>query len=296
MGKAQTIGFALGRLVERAITIVFVALAGGAVGVFLGQSEEFFAIGAVVGAVLGLVIGIARAARRTAAAKGSAGRIGTIVAITAEAPPGAPLHHHTYVLIDDQGKRRKFKLTPEQARTFSQRFAMGDVGRYTAAGSTLASFDTVSASAPVRPKTGVRVFISYAHGADQEGQMAQYASEVFASSGLEPWLDRTEIKPGTRLRDELVQRIEEAQFFVPLLSPDYLASEWCLKEFEVAAQAGIPMRPMKIVEGTLVPPPYLKSLYETRAGDPVYLDLTSRDAPRRLREMAEAMAVSASRP
>lgn len=295
MSKAASIGFALGRFVERVVTIAVMALAGGAVGAFLGQSAEFAAIGAAAGAGLGLVIGIARAARRKAAAHGKAGRIGTIVAITAEAPPGAPQYHHTYVLIDDQGKRRKFKLTPEQARTFSQRFAVGDVGRFTAAGSNLASFDTVSPTAPVRPNTGVRVFISYAHGADRDGQMAQYASEVFAASGLEPWFDRTQVKPGTRLRDELVQRVEEAHFFVPLLSPAYLVSEWCLKEFEVAAEAGIPMRPIKITAGTLVPPPYLKSLYETRAGDPVYLDLTSREAPRRLREMAEEMAGSASR-
>ena len=50
------------------------------------------------------------------------------------------------------------------------------------------------------------------------------------------------------------------------------------------------MRPIKIVEGQLVPPPYLKGVYATRAGDPVYLDLTSRHAPKKLREMAEEMA------
>jgi hypothetical protein len=242
------------------------------------------------------MIGMIRAGRRAAAATGTSGRIGTLVAISSEAPPGAPWYHHTYVLIDEQGKRRKFRLTPEQAKTFSELFAVGDVGRFTTAGSTLASFVPASPDAPVRPKTGIRVFISYAHGLDREGQMAQYASEVFATAGLEPWLDRTEVKPGQKLREELVKRIADADFFVPLLSPDYLTSEWCLREFETAADARVAMRPIKIVEGPLVPPPYLKSLYESRAGDPVYLDLTSRHAPEKLRQMAEGMATAKRAP
>jgi hypothetical protein len=68
-----------------------------------------------------------------------------------------------------------------------------------------------------------------------------------------------------------------------------MASEWCLHEFETAAQAGIPIKPIKISESRLVPPPYLSALYEKTAGDPVYLDLTSRHAPQKLRELAEDM-------
>lgn len=81
VSKTESIGFAVGRFVERVITIGLMALAGAAVGGFLGQSGEGAALGTAAGAALGVVISIAWAARRKAAAQGKAGRIGAIVAI-----------------------------------------------------------------------------------------------------------------------------------------------------------------------------------------------------------------------
>lgn len=130
---------------------------------------------------------------------------------------------------------------------------------------------------------GVKVFISYAHGEDPEGQMAEYVAEVFAASGLDPWLDRQALQPGQKLRSELVERIRQSDFFVPLLSRPYVTSDWCLREFETAAKAQVPMRPLKISAEPLIPPPYLKDLYERMAGEPVFLDMHSRHAPARLR-------------
>ena len=217
MSALHTIGFKVGRLVERVITLAFSGLAGGIVGSILAGGGDGFVPGAIFGVFVGAAIAAIRAGRRAAAARAQTGRIGTLMAISSEAPPGAPWYHHTYVLIDEQGRRHKFRLTPEQARTFSGQFAVGDVGRFTAAGNTLASFVPASPEAPVRPKTGIRVFISYAHELDREGQMAEYAAEVFAAAGLEPWVDRTAVKPGQKLREELVKQIAGADFFVPLL-------------------------------------------------------------------------------
>jgi hypothetical protein len=97
---------------------------------------------------------------------------------------------------------------------------------------------------------------------------------------------------GQKLRSELVERIRRSDFFVPLLSRPYVTSDWCLREFETAAEARVPMRPLKISAEPLTPPPYLKDLYERMAGEPVFLDMHSRRAPARLRQMAEEMAGS----
>jgi hypothetical protein len=299
MAAAGRVGLFFESLITLVVVVAVCAVVGFmAVSISGGRNDE-----AVGGAIAGAAIGgglvllkrlVQGAVRGRAKLKGSAD-LGTIVAMSKEPHPGAPWYHGFYVLIDIQGKRHKLKVPPEQAKTFSERFAVGDVGRVIASRKELVQFVPASATAPVRPKAGVRVFVSYAHGRDQEGQMAEYMAEVFQTAGLEPWLDKTEVKPGQKLRDELAARIRDADFFVPLLSPEYVSSDWCLKEFETAADAGIPMRPIKISEGRLVPPPYLKKIYDEKAGEPVYLDMTSREAPAKLRAMAEEMAGKAQR-
>ncbi len=285
--------------IESLIAPVLAAGAGWVIGYFMaagssgGRSGDGTAgalAGAVLGALLVLVPRWLRAAWRGRARHAAPGEFGTIVAISKEPPPGAPWYHWLYVLVDVQGRRLKLKVPAGQAKAFSERFAVGDVGRIVVSGKELVQFAPASETAPVRPKTGIKVFVSYAHGHDREGQMAEYLAQVFRTAGLEPWVDTSAVKPGQKLREELARRIREADYFVPLLSPDYMASPWCLKEFETAAEAGIPMRPVKIAEGRLVPPPALKTLYDEKAGEPVYLDMNSRDAPARLREMADAMA------
>jgi hypothetical protein len=290
-------GGAISLFFERLITLVVVsavcALAGFLVVIGMGGKRDEPVSGAIAGALVGAgLVLIARLYRRVmrghAKLKG-ARDLGTIIGISKEPPPGAPWYHWLYVLVDVQGKRHKLKVPPEQAKTFSERFAVGDVGRVVMSGKDLVEFVPASPAAPARPKAGVRAFISYAHARDRESQMAEYVAEVFQTAGIEPWLDKTEVKPGQKLREELARKIREADFFVPLLSPEYVTSDWCLKEFETAAESGIPMRPIKISEGRLVPPPYLQKLYEEKAGEPVYLDMTSREAPSKLRQMAEGM-------
>lgn len=269
---------------------IVVGLVVGSSGGRSGDGAAGAVAGAVIGALLVLVPRMLRASWRARAGRRGAGEIGTLVAITREPPPGAPWYHGLYALVDIQGRRLKLKVPAGQAKAFSERFAAGDVGRVVVSGKELVRFEPASADAPVRPRSGVKVFVSYAHGHDREGQMAEYVAQVFRTAGLEPWVDTRAVKPGQKLREELARQIRAADYFVPLLSPDYMSSQWCLKEFEAAAEAGIPMRPVKITEDRLVPPPALKKLYEEKAGEPVYLDMNSRDAPARLREMADAMA------
>lgn len=282
----------LWRLVERIVTLAFVAGIGAAVGYFAlsgGKDPDAAAAGAVVGAALVILKWVLGSLYRGVAKRNAPAELGTIVTMTSQPPPGAPWYHHTYVLMDIQGKRRKLRLTPKQAQVFSEKCSEGDVGRVTYAGKHLIDFTPATPAAPVREKTGLTVFISYAHGKDQEGQMAEYVSEILETAGLESWVDKSEVRPGQQLRTELIKQIGAADYFVPLLSREYMTSDWCLREFETAAKAGIPIKPIKISEGRLVPPPYLKQLYEEKAGEPVYLDITSRHAPQKLREFAEEM-------
>jgi hypothetical protein len=282
---------ALGRLIERVVTLALAAIVGGVIGgLVVPKDGEGVAIGAVVGAALVVLKWIVTSAYRGVAKRTKAAELGTIVAISSQAPPGAPWYHHTYVLIDIQGKRRKLKLTPAQAREFSEHYSEGDVGRISYSGKQLLDFTPATPTNPVRERTGINAFLSYAHGKDQEGQMAEYVAEVLETAGVEVWVDKTEVRPGQQLRADLVKQIKESDYFVPFLSKEYMASEWCLREFETAAEAGIPMKPIKITDGRLVPPPYLKKLYEEKAGEPVYLDIASRHAPQKLRELAEDMA------
>jgi len=285
----------LGRLIERLVALAMGAVVGGVVGAILAGGPEKGAVpGAVIGAALVLLKWMVGGAYRGVAKHAKSGELGAIVAVTSQPPPLAPWYHHTYVLIDIQGKRHKLKLTPAQAKKFSENYSEGDVGRVVYRGKHLIEFTPVTSESPVREKTGIKAFISYAHGKDQEGQMAEYVAEVLETAGLDVWVDKTDVRPGQQLRADLVKQIKESDYFVPFLSKEYMASEWCLREFETAAEEGIPIKPIKITEGRLVPPPYLKKLYEEKAGEPVYLDITARNAPQKLRELAEDMAQGAA--
>jgi hypothetical protein len=282
--------YSLGRLIERVITLAFAGGAGALVGAFISDGQEgAIAAGVAIGVGVVLFKWMIGGARRGVAKHVGPADLGTIVSITSQPPPGAPWYHHTYVLVDVKGKRRKLKLTPDQAREFSENYSEGDVGRIAYSGKRLLAFTPASPAAPIRNKTGIKAFISYAHGSDPESQMAEYVAEVLETSGMEPWVDKTELRPGQQLSSDLVKQIRKSDYFVPLLSKEYMTSEWCLREFETAAEAGISMKPIKITKSRLVPPPYMKKLYKKTAGDPVYLDMTSRHAPQKLRELAEDM-------
>lgn len=136
---------------------------------------------------------------------------------------------------------------------------------------------------------GTKVFISYAHGDDPHGQTADYLEQVFSSAGLETWVDKNELKPGTKLRKELEQKIRKATYFVPILTPLYMSSPWCLREFELAADNEVTIIPIKTTPGRLVPPPDMRNIFDEKAGEPMFLDLTSRGYLNQLRELVDEM-------
>ena len=148
----------IGRFIERLITLAFGAGLGAIIGAALSspnQQGEGAVAGALIGAGLVILKWIVVGAYRGVAKRTGPAELGTIVSLVSQPPPLAPWYHHTYVLIDIQGKRRKLKLTPAQARQFSEKISEGDVGRVSYRGKHLIDFVPVTSTAPVREKTEI---------------------------------------------------------------------------------------------------------------------------------------------
>jgi hypothetical protein len=210
----------------------------------------------------------------------------TIRRIWHSPPPGAPWYYWTYVLFEARGEPIEVKLTKRQAKNFVKMYSEGDTGHLVYAGRSLVSWEKVSPEKPLRPPSQVNVFLSYAHEWSDD---AAYVSQVFRSRGLNVWIDTGELRTGDKLGNKVQEAIHSADYFVALLSPEYFASPWCIRELEAAADKGIELLPIKVSEGDLALPPHVRDLYEGRLGEPVFLDIRRRDPSAKLAELAEQM-------
>jgi len=201
-------------------------------------------------------------------------------------PPGAPWYYWTYVLFEARGEPIEVKLTKRQAKSFVKTYSEGETGHLVYAGKSLVSWEKVSPERPLRPQSDFNVFLSYAHEWSDD---AAYISQVFRSRGLNVWIDTGKIRTGDKLGKRVLEAIQIADYFVALLSPEYFASPWCIRELEAAADKGTKVLPIKVSEGDLALPPHIRDLYEGRLGDPVFLDIRRRDPSAKLAELAEQM-------
>ena len=281
----------LGRLIKRLVRLAIFAAIGETIVILFYQGEG--GAGAVLGAGLVLAYWFLGWLFRLIFRGTSKAQLATIVDISNEAPPGAPWYHHAYVLFDIKGKRHKLKLTPEQARYFADHYSINDTGRLKWAGKKLIEFKLPMPDNPLKASSnltkGRKVFISYARGDDPGGQTADYMEQVFSSAGLETWVDKNELAPGDKLREKIEKRILETTYFVPILTPMYMSSPWCLREFELAADNEIRIIPVKTTLDRLVPPPDMRKLFDEKAGEPKYLDLTTRGYLDELRQLVNEM-------
>jgi formylglycine-generating enzyme required for sulfatase activity len=91
--------------------------------------------------------------------------------------------------------------------------------------------------------TPLKVFVSYAR-VDQA-----YCSRVIKPlEHFDVWYDQR-MEPGAHWWKEILDRLYWADVMVYLLSPDSVTSPYCLKEFEIAQQRGIPVLPV-LIDGT----------------------------------------------
>ena len=80
----------------------------------------------------------------------------------------------------------------------------------------------------MKPKAP-RVFLSYS-SADKA--MAEKLATDLRSHGVDVWYDKWEIQPGDSLRRKIDQGIEGADYFLVLLTPNSLQSEWVQTELD----------------------------------------------------------------
>ena len=80
----------------------------------------------------------------------------------------------------------------------------------------------------------VRLFYSYCHrDARHRADMEKSLTMLKTNGCLEDWSDRS-ILPGERISEKIRTKMNEVNIMVFLLSPDFLSSEECRKEWEYA--------------------------------------------------------------
>jgi hypothetical protein len=105
-----------------------------------------------------------------------------------------------------------------------------------------------------------KLFISYSH---KEGHFAERLALDLASSGLDVWIDRWNLRPGDSLTQKIGQGIRESDYFLPVISPAFLASHFALRELDEALMRQLARRSVQVVPilfRTCEPPSLLTSI------------------------------------
>ena len=75
------------------------------------------------------------------------------------------------------------------------------------------------------------IFISYSY---LDAPFVEKLARQLKSKGVSLWLDRYEIKPGEYVRDRINEGIANAEYFIAVLSPNSLGSQWVRHEIDAA--------------------------------------------------------------
>ncbi|CAN0911391.1 Disease resistance protein L6 [Linum grandiflorum] len=79
------------------------------------------------------------------------------------------------------------------------------------------------------PAADYEVFLSF-RGSDVRTTFADYLYRFLDHSKIRTFFDDVELRKGEKLAPALVKAVEESKIFIPILSPDYASSKWCLQE------------------------------------------------------------------
>ncbi|MCR9244918.1 MAG: TIR domain-containing protein [bacterium] len=181
---------------------------------------------------------------------------------------GSSWYFWTYAtFVSRKGKHRTFKLTPHQAVAM---VVLG-LGRDGTACKITTHFGRLVGWRRLVPlsKQPPRAFLSYPHARKHEAELIYH---TLKSVGIDAWLDEEELTAGDSLPDKLQRNIRESHCFVPILSSEYFASKWCIKELELAsAVPDLLVQPVRI-SADLHVPDYIAARLEL-AGDPLMVDI-----------------------
>ena len=96
-----------------------------------------------------------------------------------------------------------------------------------------------------------RIFISYSH---QERQLCEHIASCFPEESFSVWFDRG-LRPGEVYRKRIAQVIKDTDYFLILISPASVCSEWVLDELEYAKKLHKRILPIWAAETEMVATP-----------------------------------------
>jgi hypothetical protein len=192
-----------------------------------------------------------------------------------------------HVVFNRRGKTIPIRLTMYERKKFFGRNSEGDVGQLTHRGNWLVKWKLATADNPVvsGEKTPL-VFLSYAHEWKDD---AKYVANYLGKSGVKVWFDEERLMVGDALNKKVIQAVQGADYFIPLLCRDYNLSKWCIQELETAVAADRKILPVKVESGELVMPPYIDRLFKVDLGDPLFIDLRKKNPIDQLNQLITTM-------
>ncbi len=215
---------------------------------------------------------------------------GEIIRIWQDPPPGAVGRHWTYVLFDTSEKKVQVRLHYFQAVSFLRKYGEGDVGQLKHRGQWLVKWSpTTDVDDLIAHKDGIygsRAFLSYRHEVKPD---ARYVYSFLIERGVDVQMDEHDIEPGDSLDERIIMLIENSDYFIPVLSKNYFRSSWCREEFELAANLGIRIIPIRATQNDIYMPPAIQRLYHEQLGDPLYIDLNESKVRERLAILADRL-------
>lgn len=200
------------------------------------------------------------------------------------------------VIFAVRDQQVRVRLDRRTADRFQRHNAVGTTGLLTWKGRRMVKWQPVGTPTQRRSKrvastldrqSGIhRSFISYPGAAAAD---ARWVAQVLVNAGIDVWLDEQQLVAGDSLPDRIVNSIRSSQSFVPIVDQAYLNSDWCARELHAAADAGIPVVPVKFSFEKLVVPRRLRDVYEILLGDPLMVDLRRADAEDQLLALAKRL-------
>ncbi|CAN1165445.1 Disease resistance protein L6 [Linum perenne] len=73
------------------------------------------------------------------------------------------------------------------------------------------------------------VFLSF-RGPDVRTNFADFLHKYLVHTKIRTFLDDEDLRKGEKMAPSLVKAIKESKVYIPILSPDYASSKWCLQE------------------------------------------------------------------
>ncbi|CAN1165443.1 Disease resistance protein L6 [Linum perenne] len=91
------------------------------------------------------------------------------------------------------------------------------------------SSSALASSKLTPPRGEYEVFLSF-RGPDVRTTFADHLYQFLDNYGIRTFLDNEEIRQGEKFSPEIIKAIEESKVYIPIFSPGYASSKWCLRE------------------------------------------------------------------